>query len=135
MVSLTTLFLAATINHSLPVGLLESLCYVESKHNVNAVHRDDGNSDSLGVCQIKYRTAQYMGFKGTRQQLMLPTVNIYYAGKYLRHQLNRYGSIERAVIAYNLGHAGRLTSTKYQVRVYEQWRHYECSARYPDYRF
>jgi soluble lytic murein transglycosylase-like protein len=130
MVSIATLFIATTINHSLPVGLLESLCYIESKHDIYALHKDDGGSDSLGICQIKLSTARSLGFKGTKQQLMEPAVNIHYAGKYLKHQLLRYRSIERAVIAYNLGHSGRLTSSKYQIKVYEQWRHYECSARY-----
>lgn len=123
MGALTALFIATTTQLGLPPNLLHSVCYIETKHNIHAVHKNDGNSDSLGVCQIKLKSAQMMGFKGTPQQLMDPRTNIWYAGKLLKHQLKRYnGSIERAVIAYNFGSAKHLTTTKYQVKVFKQWR-------------
>jgi soluble lytic murein transglycosylase-like protein len=129
MSTLTALFLLYTNQYNLPPHLLSSLCYVESRHNVSAVHHDDGGADSLGVCQIKYETAKDMGFKGTPRQLMKPTVNIKYAAKYLTHQINRYnGRIDKAVIAYNRGHAGGLTTSKYQVKVFKQWRG-KCGSR------
>ena len=106
-----------------PPGLLEALCYVESKHNINAIHHDDGGADSLGICQIKLATARDMGFRGTAKQLMNPSMNIKYAAKYLSRQIKRYNdNTVRGVIAYNLGHAGRLTTSKYQRKVYKQWR-------------
>ena len=119
---LTALFIATSQEFNLPENLLSSICYVESKHDVKAVHVDDGPSNSLGVCQIKHSTAQWLGFKGTAQELMEPKNNIYYAGKYLAYQLNRYKQINKAVIAYNLGHSKDLTSTKYQVKVFKVWR-------------
>lgn len=123
MTTLTALFLSATLQTGLPANLLSSLCYVESAHKINAIHHDDGNGDSLGVCQIKYPTAKMMGFKGTSEQLMLPKNNIKYAAKYLAHQIKRYnGDVTKAVIAYNQGSAKNLTSTKYSIKVFKQWR-------------
>lgn len=122
MNTLTLLFLTMSSQYHLPPGLLSALCYVESKHNVSAVHHDDGNSDSLGVCQIKYETAKWLGFKGTKKQLMEPKYNVKYAAKYLSYQLNRYRNVNRAVIAYNIGNAKGLTNTKYQARVFKEWR-------------
>lgn len=111
-----------SVINGLPNNLLHSICYVESRYKVNAVHKDDGNGDSLGVCQVKLTTAKSLGFKGTEKQLMEPKYNIKYAAKYLSHQIKRYSSIKKGVIAYNRGNAKYLTSSKYQVKVYKQWR-------------
>lgn len=123
MGALTAIFLAATNFYHLPPGLLASLCYVESKHDINSIHHDDGGSDSLGVCQVKLETAKWIGFKGTKKDLMVPVNNIGAAAGYLRIQLDRYhGDITKAVIAYNKGNARHLTSSKYQVKVFKEWR-------------
>ena len=119
------MFSTISIQFGLPAGLLSSLCYVESKHNTEAVHYFDGDANSYGVCQIKLATAQYLGFEGDEEELMQPRVNIYYAAAYLSRQRVRYkGSIEKAIIAYNIGHAGSLTRTSYSDRVIKQWREY-----------
>jgi soluble lytic murein transglycosylase-like protein len=120
---LTALFLGATVHFQLPPGLLSSLCYIESRHQVNAIHHDDGRTNSVGICQVKLETAKWLGFKGTEKDLMDPRINIYYAGLYLKKQLMRYNAqTNKAVIAYNYGHAGSLTQTDYQVRVFKHWR-------------
>ncbi len=121
--TLTAIFTTVTLQLGLPPNLLSSLCFVETRHVTHAIHLNDGKGHSFGVCQIKINSARLMGFKGTEEQLMDPKVNIYYAGKYLKHQMKRYkGSIQKAVIAYNMGSAKALTSTKYQARVFEYWR-------------
>jgi soluble lytic murein transglycosylase-like protein len=107
--------------YNLPSGLLSSLCMVESRHNIYAIHKDDGKGNSLGICQIKIETARNLGFKGTEKQLMKPQINIKYAGAYLQHQIIRYNSIQKGVIAYNQGSAKQLTTTKYQTKVFKQW--------------
>ena len=118
---LFTLFLNASIQYTLPPQLLESVCFVETKWDVKAVHPHDGKGDSLGICQVKLATAQMLGFKGTAAQLMVPSTNIRYAAKYLRHQLNRYnGDVTKAIIAYNRGNARGLTSTQYSDKVNER---------------
>lgn len=115
---LLLLFNQATYTFDLPENLLKSVCYVESNHNINAINYNDGHGHSMGVCQIKYKTAKWLGFKGTENQLMRPEVNIYYAAKYLRKNLDRYGGdVKKALIAYNRGNAKGLTRTKYSDKV------------------
>jgi soluble lytic murein transglycosylase-like protein len=121
--TLQALFLAATIQFHLPANLINSVCWVETKHKVNAIHHDDGGADSLGVCQIKLATAQDLGFEGTAKQLMDPKTNITYSAAYLSYNIARYhGNVEKAVIAYNRGNARGLTKTAYSGKVLTQWR-------------
>jgi len=120
---LAWLFITNSTAYGLPDGLLSSLCYVESKHKISAIHKDDGGADSLGVCQVKLATARSLGFKGTAKQLMNPKMNIKYSAMYLNYQVKRYhGNITKAVIAYNRGNARGLTTSKYARKVYKQWR-------------
>lgn len=119
---LSILFTTTSAQFNLPPNLLSSLCYVESNHNIKAVHKDDGTTNSVGVCQVKLKTAKWLGFKGTESQLMDPKTNIYYSAKYLSLQLRRYhNNTTKAVIAYNIGNAKGLTRTKYSDRVITHW--------------
>lgn len=119
---LLMLFALHSNTYSLPAKLLQSVCYVESKYNVAAIHHDDGGEDSLGVCQLHMSTARWLGFKGTKEQLMNPDINIHYAAKYIKYQLSRYKNIEKAIISYNRGNAKHLTRTKYSAKVIKKWR-------------
>ena len=102
--TLIALFMAASVTHHLPKGLLSAVCYVESRHNPAAIHHDDGSQNSLGVCQIQPRTARFMGFRGTDKDLMAPSTNVEYSARYLKYQLTRYdGDVFKAVSAYNAG--------------------------------
>src|SRR5665213_801448 len=128
---LQALFLSTTIQLSLPPGLLSSICYIESKHKIQTIRHNDGGSDSIGICQIKLKTAQWLGFKGTAQELLEPTNNIYYAGKYLALNLKKYHTATKAVIAYNQGHVNASqTNTNYQSKVFEQWRNANNDSLY-----
>lgn len=122
---LATIFLAMSVANSLPAKLLESICYVESNHNISAIHRNDGNGDSLGVCQIKLSTAKHLGFKGTAKELMKPEVNIKYAAEYLKYQLNRYdGNFAQAITAYNKGHCKSHGGSSYLAAVFNKYVQY-----------
>jgi soluble lytic murein transglycosylase-like protein len=112
------LFITASHQNHIPAGLLESVCYVESKYKTNAYHAHDGKGNSVGLCQIKLVAAQQMGFKGTEKELMQPATNIKYAAKFLHYQINRYHSTHKAVIAYNRGNAKGLTDTAYSRKVF-----------------
>lgn len=111
---------------NLPINLLSSLCYVESKHDITAVHHDDGGSNSLGVCQIKLTSAKDMGFKGNEQQLMQPQINIFYAGKFLANNIKRYhGNLPRAITSYNKGRSTGTGYSLYYKKVFMKWSQYE----------
>ncbi len=125
--NLAILFTAATVAFSLPSGLLEAICYVESNYEIKAVHRDDGDGNSLGVCQIKLHTARMMGFTGNEAQLMKPSINIHYSAKYLAYQFHRYDSSIEAVGAYNTGsykisQDGLAVNRLYIKKVFKQWQ-------------
>lgn len=124
---LLLLFSNLSAQYNLPPNLLDAVCYVESHHNVNAIHHDDGGEDSLGLCQVKLSTARFLGFTGTEKQLMKPEVNAKYAAKYIAYQLKRYNyNTEKAIISYNRGNAIGLTRTKYSLRVLKvYWRYNE----------
>lgn len=120
---LAIFFSAYTVQFGLPPNLLSSLCYVESKHDIAAIHKDDGTTNSVGICQVKLKTAVWLGFSGTEKQLMDPKTNIYYSAKYLSYQLLRYrNNTVNAIIAYNKGNSKNLQKTKYSDKVLKQWR-------------
>lgn len=122
METLTALLLTTSVQFGLPSGLLDSVCWVESGHNPTAIHKHDGDSDSIGLCQIKYKTAKWLGFKGREKDLYNPKINAYYAAKYLQYQIKRYnGNTKKAIIAYNIGNAKQLTNTAYSDKVIKHW--------------
>lgn len=117
--NLNAIMIMAALAQQVPPELLLGVCWVESHHNPNAVAPLDGNEDSLGLCQIKLSTANDLGFRGGRAQLMRPEENARWAARYLRFQLNRYhGNIDRALTAYNQGHALAVTKYARKVRYY-----------------
>lgn len=127
MTNLALAFIMTAQALNLPTGLQSALCFVESNHKVKAINVFDGGSPSLGVCQIKLATAKGVGFTGTAKELQETTTNVYYAGKYLKQQLKRYGGdIRKGVAAYNAGahreNANGLTmNRKYVSKVFKAW--------------
>jgi soluble lytic murein transglycosylase-like protein len=94
----------AAIAEGIDPKLLSSLCYIESKHNPNAINYDDGDGDSIGMCQIKVSTAKQFDRRATAKKLFNAKYNLKIAAKYLSYQIDRYhGDIRKAVLAYNAG--------------------------------
>lgn len=123
---LAAYFIVASQTFSLPPGLLSSICWIESHHNAAAVNPLDGGSPSRGACQVKLSTARLLGFSGTAKELMTVPNNTYYAAKYLRFQLDRYGDTMQAVAAYNSGSYnsdgnGQPRNRKYVHKVFTAW--------------
>ena len=100
----STIILAAAKATKVSGTLLLAICSHES-HLVNQVVPFDHGSPSIGVCQVKYKTAQMLGFKGKPEDLMDVKTNATWAGKYLKYQENRYGSDDwcKLAAAYNAG--------------------------------
>lgn len=127
-VSIALLFVSVSTTLHLPSGLLSAMCFVESNHRPQVVHKDDGPEDSVGICQMHPSTARWMGFKGTAKDLMRPEVNIYWAGKYLKYQLARYhGALVKSIAAYNAGrfvadNNGYAKNKKYVDKVLRAWK-------------
>jgi len=109
---------AATVVQ-VPVDILIAICTVESGLNPQAYNKYDGKSPSYGLCQVKYDTAKWMGYKGDKRGLFNPDTNSLYAAKYLKYQLNRYqGNLVKAVSAYNRGNANR-ANVRYVRKVFK----------------
>jgi len=85
---------------SLHHNLTRALIWKESSGDPDTV----GSDGERGLCQIKHPTAQQMGFTGSADELFDPNINVHYATKYLRWQLNRYDQdLQKALSAYNAG--------------------------------
>lgn len=125
---LLLLFVNISQTLSLPPGLLSSICYVESRHDIKAYRQFDGGSESVGICQVKLSTAQYLGFTGTVKELSYPVVNIYYAGKYLKNRISIYkGDVIKGISAYNSGSCrinkeGKIRNFQYVEKVLRRWQ-------------
>lgn len=123
MSDLPAIFLLVSQTLSLPPGLLSAICFVESSHRPDIINHHDGDSESLGLCQVKLTTAQELGFIGQRSDLLKPSINAYYAGRYLKKQLDRYdGSTYKAVCAYNAGTYRPKTNDRYARKVLRLWQ-------------
>lgn len=127
LATMALIFSTTTTNMDLPKGLLSALCYVESAHKYQAINYEDGSQDSIGVCQLHPTTARLMGFKGPDKNLMIPSINAFYAAKYLKKQLRRYsGDVRKAVAAYNSGkyiqgRDGSAVNQHYVNKVFSAW--------------
>ncbi len=95
---------------SLDPDVLVALCYEESRCIPNRINKDDGTkyqkqlgikSKSHGLFQIKLATARALGFGGSAKDLLDPEINSFYAAKLLRSLYDKYGTIDRALSAYN----------------------------------
>lgn len=93
--------------------LLLAICRVESRCKATKVNHNDGTraqrdlgviSKSYGLFQIKKGTAKGLGWT-SKEDLLDPAVNAYYAAKLIRYQINRYAEIKSTISAYNAGKA------------------------------
>jgi soluble lytic murein transglycosylase-like protein len=112
----------AAAKAGIELRLLKALCMVESNLNPKAVHKDDGASDSIGLCQLKLETAKLVGYRGKAAGLLVGHINAYYAALYLRRQIVRYQNVVKGISAYNMGSAkvlknGTLRNAKYVRKV------------------
>jgi soluble lytic murein transglycosylase-like protein len=99
----TAIILAAAKAAKVSGALLLAICTQETNlTNVTVYH--DGDSPSYGICQVKYGTAQMLGFQGRAQDLINPITNAKWAARYVKYQSDRYGDNWcKIAAAYNAG--------------------------------
>ena len=85
--------IAAAKRHGVPEHLVRRIIMRESKYNPLA-----RNHLYWGLMQISYPTAKSMGFKGTREELLNPVVNLRYAVPYLANAFVIAGKQEDAAV-------------------------------------
>lgn len=90
--------------------LILAVVSVESRGNPYAQgrFRSGDASGAVGLMQIKFETARLVGKRiGTpirvERELLRPDVNLLYGTAYLLQMVNRYGSLEKGLVAYNIG--------------------------------
>jgi soluble lytic murein transglycosylase-like protein len=91
-----TAFRAAADDARLPVSLLAAVAYVESRF------REDARSPrgAVGLLQVMPATAAMLRLDATR-----PETNLLAGARFLRAMLDRFGSSDLALAAYNAGPA------------------------------
>ncbi len=87
----------AECRHDLPRGLLDALVVAESMYDPRATSRVGAG----GLAQLMPATARELGVADRYD----PASNIDAGARYLRQQLDRFGSIALALAAYNAGPA------------------------------
>jgi soluble lytic murein transglycosylase len=107
-------------NYRLDPALVAAVIYQESKFRADA-HSDSG---ALGLMQLLPETAKGIatrtgGSQFEVEDLYDPEINVRYGSWYLRHLIDKYGSEERALAAYN-GGQGNLD----RGIMYPETRHY-----------
>jgi soluble lytic murein transglycosylase len=91
-------------NYDLDPALLAAVIYQESKFDPNA----QSDSGAIGLMQLLPETAKGIaartgGSEFHVSDLRSPEINVRYGSWYLRHLLDKYGSEEKALAAYNGG--------------------------------
>jgi len=87
-------FEAAGARHGIPAKVLAAIGYVESRFQVDAV----SSAGAVGMMQFLPSTAAGMGVDPHD-----PASAIDGAARYLRHALDRFGSLDQAIASYNVG--------------------------------
>lgn len=112
----------ATI-YGLPREIVYGLVSQESRFNPNAIG-DAGRAH--GLTQIWLPTAQGLGYQGDGPGLQEPNVNVQFGLLYLRTMLDRFGTMERALSAYNGGlRGGQITNPAYVDGVLQRAGYFE----------
>lgn len=100
---------------------LKAICIVESNLDVSIVRvMDTNNKYSYGICQVQEAAMRdVLGIKKASKRqlnaLSRPRNNVHIAALYLVKQYRRYGSWDKAAVAYNAGRY--IKSNKYLNKV------------------
>jgi cell wall-associated NlpC family hydrolase len=87
-------FSAAEQKYGLPQGILSAVAHAESNYRPDAV----SSAGAIGLMQLMPDTAKALGVDATN-----PAQAIDGAARLLKGQLNKYGSVQLALAAYNAG--------------------------------
>ena len=104
--------------HGLDPAIIVAMCWKESTYRHDAIG-DGGNSFGLCQVQVKWHYARMLRLGCTN--LLDPYQNVTVAVDYLAELLGRYGSIDKALTAYNRGsYSGTVSTYANQVITYAE---------------
>lgn len=97
-------FAQAGTRYGIEPELLGAIARTESGFDAQAWHRNTDGSVDIGIMQVNSRWIEQLhGYGITSQDLWDTCMNIHVGAWILAHNIHRYGSIWRAVGAYNAG--------------------------------
>jgi len=113
VMSYRNIIMLEATNRGIDPAIIASIIYQESKGEPDTKTFEANVLDySWGLMQIRGATAEWLDFKGDKNKLLDPRVNIFLGVKYLSHQLDRYiansvsgNPVKDAISAYNAGTA------------------------------
>lgn len=117
---------SASTYYGISSAMICAIIHQESRGDYAAVGRDD----EIGLMQILPATAHMMGFRGSPDELINPSVNIFTGVKYLSFQLDRYENLLDMIAAYN---AGSVRKTEYGAYINLNYVANVASVLYPRY--
>lgn len=99
------LVMAAATRYGLPAALIKAIIRAESNGDPLAFNPEgDGSNPSRGLMQVRWSTAQGLGYTGDPAKLFDPRVNIELGAKLLRQLWDRFkGGTTDIISAYNAG--------------------------------
>lgn len=110
--------------YGLPRSVAYGLVSQESRFNPNAVG-DAGRAH--GLTQIWLPTAQGIGYTGDASGLQEPNTNVQFGLLYLKQMLDRFGSMDNALSAYNGGFKGGIiTNPSYVAGVMQRAAYFDA---------
>jgi len=100
-------------------ALLLATVAVESDGDPDAFRCERRCNPSIGLAQVSYRTARWLGFKGSVRQLFDVETNLEYAAKYILWQSGfkyTFGDPPKVAAAYNAGGLYRSDKNRWHLR-------------------
>ncbi|SUD95618.1 lytic transglycosylase domain-containing protein [Pandoraea pulmonicola] len=116
---------AAAAQYGVNAGVLRAIAYHESSLNPNAQHRNRNGSVDVGLMQVNSVHFAWLERQHIRPDMLWnPSVNARVGAALLRRQIDRYGSVWRAVGAYhsmNPNTGGAYSRVIHNVYVNRRW--------------
>lgn len=102
---ITTLIYVQAVITGVNPKFAESIARTESSLRPQVIaHEKKTNSKSYGLFQLRYSTAQELGFKGSRKELLDINLNIEYGVKQIKACQVKYGNdLNKIACCYNAG--------------------------------
>lgn len=106
--------------NGLDPALVMAVVEVESNFNHKALRYEPKfKTYSVGLFQLFYPTARSMGFKGTVQELMNPSINTRFGIAHLKQCAERFSEPEQIACCHNAGVAVKVTACSKNDRIKE----------------
>ncbi len=99
-----SLIMSQGVKSGIEAAIIAAIISAESGGDATRTRWEANVEDySYGLMQIRWTTAKWLGYGGSRDGLLKPSDNISYGVKYLKYQYDRYGDLVDAIAAYNSG--------------------------------